>query len=67
MQNCVRSLWRVQRLYRPVIRSVDIAWLTGLLEGEGTFVMSERSMAVAVNMIDRNIIERAAQLMKGRV
>jgi hypothetical protein len=37
------------------------------LKGEGTFVMSERSMAVAVNMIDRNIIERAAQLMKGRV
>jgi hypothetical protein len=46
-----------------VIRSVDIAWLTGLLESEGMFGMSGRSITIVVNMTDRDIIERAAALM----
>jgi hypothetical protein len=50
-----------------VIRSVDIAWLTGLLEGEGSFRMSGRSIAIVVNMIDRDVIERAATLTGGHV
>ncbi|MGH7266048.1 MAG: hypothetical protein ACREMB_14570 [Candidatus Rokuibacteriota bacterium] len=36
-----------------MIRSVDIAWLTGLLEGEGHFCMSGRSIMIAVTMTDR--------------
>lgn len=50
-----------------MIRSVDIAWLTGLLEGEGHFCMSGRSILIAVNMTDRDIIERAAALMGGHI
>jgi hypothetical protein len=50
-----------------VIRSVDIAWLTGLLEGEGHFCMSGRSILIVVNMTDRDVIERAATLMGGYV
>jgi len=50
-----------------VIRLVDIAWLTGLLEGEGILGMSGRSILIAVNMTDRDIIERAASLMDGHV
>jgi hypothetical protein len=50
-----------------VIRSVDIAWLTGLLEGEGSFLMSERSIAITVSMTDRDVIDRAATLLGGRV
>jgi hypothetical protein len=49
------------------MRSVDIAWLTGLLEGEGMFLMSGRSVTIAVNMTDRDIIERAANLLHGYV
>lgn len=50
-----------------MIRSVDIAWLAGLLEGEGSFRMSERSIAIPVTMTDRDIVERAATLLGGRV
>lgn len=50
-----------------MIRSVDIAWLTGLLEGEGIFGVSERSILIAVNMTDRDIIERAATSMGGHI
>jgi hypothetical protein len=50
-----------------VIRSVDIAWLTGLLEAEGMFTMSGRSITILVNMTDRDIIERAAALIGGQV
>jgi hypothetical protein len=50
-----------------VIRSVEIAWLAGLLEGEGYFCMSARSLLIVVNMTDRDIIERAAMLVRGHV
>lgn len=50
-----------------MIRTVDIAWLAGLLEGEGSFRMSGRSIAISVSMTDRDVIDRAATLMRGRV
>ena len=49
-----------------MIRNVDIAWLAELLEGEGSFVMSERSIAIVVKMTDRDVVERAAALLGGR-
>lgn len=48
-----------------MIRSADIAWLAGLLEGEGAFGMSDRSLCVKILMTDRDIIERAAALLRG--
>jgi DNA-binding CsgD family transcriptional regulator len=50
-----------------VIRSTDIAWLTGLVEGEGTLLMSGRSIAVMVRMTDYDVVERAASLMSGHI
>ena len=37
-----------------MIRSIDIAWLTGLLEGDGSFCMSGRPIVIAVLMTDRD-------------
>lgn len=46
---------------------LDIAWLAGLLEGEGSFHISTKrgkpsSLLVVVQMTDGDIIERVAQL-----
>lgn len=48
-----------------MISTRDIGWITGLLEGEGTFRMSGRSIAIHVNMTDRDIIERVAAALGG--
>ncbi len=50
-----------------MIRNVDIAWLAGLVEGEGSFHMSTRSIAIILTMTDRDVVERAATLLNGRV
>jgi hypothetical protein len=51
----------------PPIREQDLHWLTGLLEGEGTFLAAPpsapRSPAVQVSMFDRDIIQRAGALL----
>jgi len=65
MQDRVQKLWNDEGLYRPVISTRDIAWTTGLLEGEGTFGMSGRSITISVRMTDRDIIERAAEMLGG--
>jgi hypothetical protein len=50
-----------------VISTADIAWAAGLIEGEGSFAMAGRTPKIAVNMIDRDIIERLAVILGGRV
>lgn len=44
----------------------EIAWAAGLLEGEGSFIMSDRAITIAVNMVDRDVIERIASLLGGQ-
>lgn len=43
----------------------DIAWLAGLLEGEGTFfnIKNGYSPRVVIGMTDRDIIERSASMV----
>ena len=41
---------------------IEIAWLAGLLEGEGCFHFSRTGM-IQVSMTDKDVIERAAVLM----
>jgi hypothetical protein len=41
----------------------DIAWLAGLLEGEGAFTMSGGGIAVELNMTDRDVVDAAARLV----
>lgn len=50
-----------------MIRTTEIAWVAGLLEGEGSFLVSGRSIAVMVRMCDRDVIERAGQLLNGYI
>jgi hypothetical protein len=46
---------------------IDLAWLAGLLEGEGTFLKpfpsAPRLVVVRVSMTDRDVVTRAANLM----
>jgi hypothetical protein len=49
------------------IEASDLAWLAGLLEGEGSFIAgppsAPRSPAVQVSMVDGDVVERAAALL----
>jgi hypothetical protein len=45
-------------------RSVrDIAWLAGLLEGEGCFSKRGNCITIQLYMADRDVVERAARLL----
>lgn len=50
-----------------MISTPEIAWVAGLLEGEASFFMSGRSIAITINMTDRDVIGRLAGLVGGRV
>ena len=51
----------------PPIADSDLCWLAGLIEGEGTFLAgppsAPRCPAVQLSMVDRDIVERAAELL----
>ena len=48
----------------------DLAWLAGLLEGEGSFLKAPPSNPncprISLEMTDKDIVERAAALMEGK-
>jgi hypothetical protein len=54
---------------RPVkqIPTLDLYWLAGLLEGEGSFIAgppsAPRTPALVLTMADRDIVDRAAELL----
>jgi hypothetical protein len=50
-----------------VIPTPEIAWVAGLLEGEGAFLMSGRSITIVMPSTDRDVIERIALLLGARV
>ncbi len=49
----------------------SVEWLAGLLEGEGYFrasvTNSHLSPQIGLNMTDRDVVERAAEMMNSRV
>jgi hypothetical protein len=47
----------------PPLTDVEVAWIAGLLEGEGHFAPK----AIIVNMTDRDVLERLAALTGGRL
>lgn len=51
------------------LQPTDVAWLAGLLEGEGCFYLDRNGSyaypAVALKMTDRDIVERAALMVPG--
>ena len=51
-----------------MIKMKDIAWLGGLLEGEGSFMLPRgKYPLIRLNMTDGDTVERAAIIMKSRV
>ncbi len=42
---------------------VDIAWLAGILEGEGTFLFGT-SPKIGIQMVDRDVLVRVANIME---
>jgi len=46
-----------------VIRPVEIAWLAGLIEGEGNISINGRSLTLRIKMGDRDVVNRAANLL----
>lgn len=49
------------------ITPIDIAWLAGLIEGEGNISINGRSLTLRIKMGDRDVISRAADLLGGKV
>ena len=51
------------------MKETDLAWLAGLLEGEGSFLKAPPSSPncprISLEMTDKDIVERAAALMGG--
>ena len=45
------------------ISTLDIAWLAGLIEGEGCFSRQGNCVTMQLNMADRDVVERASRLM----
>jgi DNA-binding transcriptional regulator YiaG len=52
------------------MKETDLAWLAGLLEGEGSFLKAPPSKPncprVSLEMTDKDVVERAALLMDGK-
>jgi hypothetical protein len=53
------------------VDALDLAWLAGLLEGEGSFMTgppsSPRLPAIQMTMVDEDVVQRAARIMGCRV
>ena len=53
------------------MKETDLTWLAGLLEGEGSFLKAPPSAPncprLSLEMTDKDIVERAASLMGGKV
>jgi hypothetical protein len=48
------------------MKTLDIAWLAGLWEGEGCFLFN-KTPTMAIEMTDLDVIERVSSLMKHKV
>lgn len=50
------------------MKETDIAWLAGLLEGEGSFIVQKvRAPYISVQMTDKDIIQRVADMWNRKV
>lgn len=47
------------------MKTLDIAWLAGLLEGEGAFVSVNGQPRITLSSTDRDIVERVATMFGG--
>lgn len=52
---------------RRHISPLDVAWLAGLVEGEGNIGVNGRSFTIRIKMTDHDVIVRAAELRGGKI
>jgi len=45
----------------------DLMWLAGLIEGDGCFYQSKGRAKIQIEMIDKDVIERASKIMSGKI
>lgn len=48
-----------------MVTTIEIAWLVGLMEGEGYFAHTSHSLAMRLAMNDEDVVRRAARLLRG--
>jgi hypothetical protein len=51
----------------PAVTMIDIAWLAGLVEGEGNISINGRSFTIRIKMADRDVVECAATLLGAKL
>lgn len=44
-------------------KDVQLSWLAGLLEGEGSFMFNAPSPVIALQMTDKDVVQRVAQML----
>jgi len=54
------------------LKILDLAWLAGLLEGEGSFMLKTKrsyngTIAISLQMTDKDIVEKCAAILKTKV
>lgn len=47
-----------------MVKAGDVRWLAGLLEGEGCFVFSRTTPRIMLSMTDRDVVARAAAMLR---
>ena len=50
-----------------MLNTRDIAWLAGLIEGEGCFTKCRESIRISIAMTDKDVIQRVADMWKSPV
>lgn len=51
----------------PMVTLVDAVWLAGVLEGDGTFCISDGNPRLLLQMTDRDTVEHAARILASAV
>ena len=46
-----------------MITTIEIAWVAGILEGEGTFCMNNNSPRLAIAMTDLDVVEKFCKIV----
>lgn len=49
------------------MKTIEIAWLAGLLEGEASFMLKKGNSIIQIQMTDRDVMERIAALLGTKV
>lgn len=60
-----KNILYVSPLFKKAVTAKEIAWIAGILEGEGSFSFRERNgcACIALQMTDKDVVERVRDIM----